>query len=267
MSHIRTMLRIRKVLDVFFIIIAYCGIVAAIIYSITFSRLIMSVKILKRIPRTAASMPILSISNHVASMDPPYDVGPINALGSFIKRLGPGSTPLIRGARRAVDDIPPTIAERITEFLAMNAPSVKIGFEKLLELVSKVKVPLAMAVGVAAIAGIVYTVWKLYQHFTPQKAQQATSQIMKDLEATAPDLVKVPGWYETIKEQVEAAINSGDEADTIKTLAAIKEAVIARQKTISPGNVGGGICLLPGIRDQAPRTARKNVGRGLKVAM
>lgn len=151
------------------------------------------------------------------------------------------------------------VGERIQEFVAQNLPKLDISPAAIAGLASKLKMPLIAAVGVAAVAGLAYLVYKLYTNRA--SISETISTVMSDLKNIAPDLTRIPGWLDSIKKEVSDAF-SGDAPSALKKLIKIKDAVLDHQKSINPSGVGAGINM---FGQSAPR--HRHRGAGLKSVM
>lgn len=179
--------------------------------------------------------------------------------------------------RKSADDLPLSTIDRIKESIVFNAPALASAMDKgtIMNLLSKLKLPIMITLGIAAIASIAYLAYRLYGHYTAKKKQETIDAIMKDIEATAPDLVNVPGWRESIRNEVDEATSSKDAQHMVERVAAIKASVIKHQQTINPNNVGSGINIYkhlpmhdyPVYVHHEARPLRPKKGRGLRVAM
>lgn len=214
----------------------------------------MSVKILQR--RTHA--PMMRGAPPMSSSIP----GILNSKWNAFKE---GLSPLFANASRARKSADPeghSVPDRIREFFFQNAPTIasNIDMDTIGEITSKLKMPLLVTVGIAAAAGLAYLVYKLYTN----RASIASTidNVMQDLKSVAPDLTKVEGWADNIKQEVTSALSSDSPATALEKLVKIKDAVMGHQKSIS-GHVGSGINHL---RERPSRHPRGR-GAGLKTPM
>ncbi len=165
-------------------------------------------------------------------------------------------------ARKSADPEGFSVPDRIREFFFQNAPSIASGIdmEKIGEMVKGLKLPLLVAVGVAAAAGIAYLVYKLYTNRAT--IAESVDSVMNDLKSVAPDLTKIDGWADSIKKEVTDAFASGNPNTAFERLVKIKDAVMGHQHSIS-GHVGSGINHL--VRQNSTRRyyqPRRLQGRG-----
>ncbi len=193
----------------------------------------MSVKVLRRIQRPQKNMPDLFDSR-------------LDAIKSLFS---------LRGARKSASGESPSAIESVKEFFTMNAPDISIS--SIAEMASKLKTPLIVALGVAAVAAIIYLVYKVYTNKEP--IQKAISDFIADIRNVAPDLTAVPGWLDSIRNEVVEAFAAGSPATIVERLVRIKNAVLGHQKSINSNNIGRGLLELP--------SPGKHVGYGLKVPM
>jgi hypothetical protein len=162
--------------------------------------------------------------------------------------------------------MPLGMLDRIKESIVFNAPGIAsaasslsglLDSDVLGQVLSRLKLPAIAALGVAFVSGLAYLAYKLYNRYTTSGADEAVEKIMADLSNTAPDLMKVEGWYDKILgEVIDAVESSNDPSVLVEKIAAIKTAVIEHQKTISPERIGSGISLFAG----------RKKGGGLRVA-
>lgn len=215
----------------------------------------MSVKILRR-----THAPLMRPAPPYSSNLPGLFSGVASSLKSGLSSLLPAAT--LR-ARKSADPAGFSVGERIREFIFQNAPSAAqdLDMDKIMEFASKLKMPLVALVGIAAAASIIYLVYKLY---TNRASIAATiDNMMADLKSVAPDLTRVPGWFDTIKREVVEAFSADNPASVVERLVKIKDAVIGHQQTIGDGKVGAGINYL-----LTPRGRRKGRrGAGMKVPL
>lgn len=170
-------------------------------------------------------------------------LGPISALmgslGSFFRDTG---TQMAR-ARKTADGEPFGIVDRVREFINMNAPGITLDDAAsgltLAQLLSKVKGPATAVLGAAALATIAFLVYKLYTNRA--SIAETVDRFMADLRSTAPDLIKVPGWLDSMRRSVATALKSDSPAAAVSALADMKGDVIERQESIAPDRVGSGI--------------------------
>ncbi len=149
----------------------------------------------------------------------------------------------------------PGVADRIGEYISTNFPNLGVNAATIGTIASKLKMPLVAAVGVAAAAGLAYLVYKLYTN--RETIPETIRTFMNDVKSTAPDLSKIPGWFESIKNEVSNAVSGKSPATILERLVKIKNAVLGHQTTIAPA--GGSINYF------SPTPARS--GGGLKVPL
>lgn len=220
----------------------------------------MSVKVLMRTHKTP-----------VVTSTPSLFESRWDAFKSWLPSLRNDGEPLTFGRRKTADGLPPSMASNIKEFFALNFPSL-IDPAAIANMASKVKLPLGIAVGVAAVAGLAYAVYKLW---TGQwKLPEAVKSILDDLKAAAPDLTKLPGWFDSIKAEVNDAFKSDNPATIVERLTKIRDAVMGHQKSINPSGSGGGIDFFydlglrhHGINPPGGRLKPYGAGRGVKIPM
>lgn len=194
----------------------------------------MSIKVLRRVHKPIQStMPALFESR-------------LEAIKSWL--------PSLRGSRKSASGDAASALELIKEFFTMNAPDISLA--NITALASKLKMPLLIAVGIAAVAAIIYLVYKVYTN--RESIQAAIDEFMADLKNVAPDLVKIPGWLDSIKHEISDAFSMENPAGIVERLVKIKDAVMGHQKTISPANMGSGLLYIPG---------HSHHGGGLKVPL
>lgn len=202
----------------------------------------MSVKILQRRTRLSPTSGISMVKN----MDPPVTYNPIpNILGN-IDRAFPH--------RKSVDGAPLSLLDRVKEFIHFKKPNINLA--NVGDVLQRLKVPGLVLLGVAFVAGLVYLAYKLYRNWSDKKAAETVDKIMADLRETAPSLMEVPGWFEKVRAEVEAAVYSGDETQMVESIAKIKTEIIEKQKSIGE-KVGAGIDLFA----ESPRIHTR-IGRG-----
>lgn len=187
----------------------------------------MSVKTLYR--RSKLS-PIHNIT--MANMDPPVKYNPIPDIFTRIDKSFPH--------RKSADGEALSFIDRIKEFIHFKKPNIDL--PPVGEMLQKLKVPGLVILGVSFIAGLIYLAYKLYKNYSAQKAEDTINKIMADLVETAPDLMKLPGWSEKIRAEVEYAVTSGSENSMVEEIARIKTSVIDKQKSMG-AKVGSGIDL------------------------
>jgi hypothetical protein len=145
-------------------------------------------------------------------------------------------------------------AAAIQSFLASKISSVDAA--SVASLAGTLKVPLLIALGIAAAAALAYLVYLVYTHREP--IGNAINKVIADLKSIAPDLTAIPGWLDNIKREVADAFSSSNPATALEKLAKIKKAVLGHQVGINPSNVGSGIDLFG---------HHSHMGGGLKVPM
>lgn len=145
--------------------------------------------------------------------------------------------------RKTADGGPISFLSRIKEFVARNKPNISVDWTKVSDVLEKIKAPTFIILGVAFIAGVSYLAYRLYKNFSENKAKETIDKIMKDLEETSPDLLKVHGWRQSVRNEVAGAVLSGNENTMIDKIMKIKEKIIEHQNTINPQNTGNGIDL------------------------
>lgn len=194
----------------------------------------MSVKTLRRITQQQR--------NIVSGTDAPQST----VLGRLFNSAGEEGSEFLHNMgrhRKSADDLPLSTVDRIKESIVFNAPALAAAMDKgtLMSLLSKLKLPIMITLGIAAIAAIAYLAYRLYTHYTSKKREETIDTIMKDIEATAPDLVNIEGWRESIRNEVEEAVSAKDAQHMVAKVAEIKANVIKHQQSINPTNVGSGI--------------------------
>jgi hypothetical protein len=136
-----------------------------------------------------------------------------------------------------------TFAQKVSEFIARNAPKVEPG--AVMDILQKAKTPLLVTLGVTAAAGLIYLAYKLYKHFTEKSARETVETIMADLRNVAPDIFNVPGWEAQVETDVMNAVTSGPE-NMVNEIARIKATLIDKQQKTNPRGMGAGINMFPG---------------------
>jgi len=195
---------------------------------------------------------------------------PSDAGSDFIHRMG--------RHRKSADELPLSTIDRIKESIVFNAPSLAAVMNNttLRDILSKLKLPLIATLGISFIAGLAYLAYRLYTNYTTTRKRETIDTIMKDIEATAPDLVGVQGWRESIRNEVEEATNRNTPADLVSAIAGIKSAVIKHQHSINAENIGSGINMFAAMHNypthaqHAARTLPAHMrgrGRGVRVPM
>jgi hypothetical protein len=142
--------------------------------------------------------------------------------------------------RKSADGGPLSIGERVQEFIARNAPNITIDPTFVFDTLKKMKTPIIAALGIAAVAGLVYLSYRLYKHFTAPKANEAANTMMADLHNLAPDVFAIDGWEAAVRSRVEAAVNAGPEG-MVEQLAQIKAELQEMQHKTKPEALGAGI--------------------------
>lgn len=122
------------------------------------------------------------------------------------------------------------------------------------------------AIGIAAVAGLIYLVYKLWKaHQTGDRrsiidtARHLANEVLEDFKHSAPDLFAIPGWLDQIKRQIADAVGSGDPATVLGRLASIKEEIVGHQGRMDPAKIGKGLIL---ARAQAANGGQRRTGRG-----
>lgn len=154
-------------------------------------------------------------------------------------------------ARKSADpDVPLSFIDKVREFIHFNAPKVDLG--EISEMLGRAKLPLLAVLGVTAAAGIAYLAYKAYHNRGNIGA--IVSKLMDDIKATAPDVMKVPGWFESVRTHISDAVNSlaDSPAKLINKLAKIKEEMINHQSQIAPAGSGINLC------------AKRHSGKGIR---
>lgn len=219
----------------------------------------MSVKILRRThaPFMRAPTPL-----HTTSV-PGLISSKLNAVKESLSPLFTQAT----RARKSADPDGFSVPDRIREFFFQNAPTIasNMDIDKLDEILGKLKMPLVVAIGIAAAASLAYLVYKLYTNRAT--IAETIDNVMKDLKAVAPDLTKIEGWADSIKKEVTDALYSNSPDTALERLVKIKDAVLGHQKSMT-GSVGSGINFLHEKRyRRVTRPIRANRGGGIKVPM
>jgi hypothetical protein len=146
------------------------------------------------------------------------------------------------GHRKTAEGAPLTIMEKIREFIVQNKPNITADPSAIIAAAKRVKMPLLAVAGVAFIAGVSFLAYKLYKHWSEGKANETIAKIMKDIEASTPDLLRMDGWREQIHQEVSDAVHAGSPEEMTKRITEIKTAVIEKQRS-SGKAVGAGIDL------------------------
>lgn len=201
---------------------------------------------------------------------------PRSFMDTFLDKFTDFTTAASR-ARKPAGDEPLSVFDRVKEFFVFNGP--RIDLETLQQLMSKVKMPLLIALGVAAAAAVAYGVYRLYKHFSTAKTEEERQQaeenaletFVKDVRSVAPDLMKIEGWEASLRAEAEKAIlEHSDPASLVEKLTKIKAAAKEHQESINPANVGSGLGLME-IKAMTRRPGKqqkhKKVGRGARVPM
>ena len=214
----------------------------------------MSVKILRRTHAPLMNAPAAQTSTSIPGL-----------LRSKFNEVRNSLSPIVNQASRARKSADPegfSAGERIREFIFQNAPKIAqdMDMEKLGEIASKLKMPLVVAVGVAAAAGFAYLIYKLYTNRAT--IAETIDNIMADLKSIAPDLSKIEGWAEHVKKEVSEALSSHSADTALERIVKIKDAVLNHQVNTS-GRVGHGINFL----QQSQRRPVRGRGAGLKTPM
>ena len=171
--------------------------------------------------------------------------------------------------RKSASGGPLTIAERIGEFIARNKPNIDIDMPSLVTTLANLKVPALAILGIAFVSGLAYLAYKLYNNWSASKAEETVNKIMKDFEETTPDLLDIPGWYDQVRNEVVAAVNTGNEKDMVERVAAIKNSIMEKQQSMG-GRVGGGIDLIDSYangRGIVPMEIYQPIAHGAGVVM
>lgn len=231
----------------------------------------MSVKILNRTRLgRPTSVPVLA-TIRLPSGGPSARLGPVRNVGFADKMSTVFRAFSDGGTRKTADGAPPSILEKIREFITQNVPKFSGDTQFVSDLVQKLKVPAIAALGIAFVGGLAYLAYRLYKHHTQKNVDSTVSAVMADIQSTTPDLLKIPGWADTIRAEVTAAASAGgDPAAFVEKIAAIKSAVIAHQKSINPSRVGSGFNMIsfrisPGLRGHRRAQQRSGTGGGIKV--
>jgi hypothetical protein len=198
------------------------------------------VKILNRRHAPEIKVPTSLLSRFAASAK--------NTFGNIAAHF---SGPPARGKQKlgfdpseAID--PSTIVGKVQNLLLPLVGYVDSGV--LRQMLSKMKVPLIAAVGIASVAGLAYLAYRLWEsrqeHSGVTQQEKTTAQIfMEDLRKSAPDLFKIEGWQDTVARHVTEIIRTADAADLVAKLAKLKEEVLEQQSKIGPPQHGGGFML------------------------
>jgi|ERR1700744_1674967 len=160
----------------------------------------------------------------------------------------------IFAARKSASGGPLTVAERVGEFIARNKPNLNIDTSAIASIASKLKVPGLALLGVAFVAGVSYLAYKLYRKWSDSNAEAAINKIMEDLKSTAPDLFKIPGWADQVRNEVIEAVSSGNDVAMTEKILQIKTAVVEKQNSMGKP-VGAGIDLF--YDKQSPRYTKR----------
>lgn len=186
----------------------------------------------------------------------PKELSLLQRIGHAFDSFGTAAT----RARKPAGDEPLTIAERIKESLIANFPNLSSGiFTALPELMAKVKGPLLATLGVAAVAGIAYLVYRLYKKYTGDRAAQTVDAFVQDVKASAPDLVAIEGWEDSIRNEAAAAVAELPPAELVEKLAKIKASALEHQHDTKPENVGSGLSI-DELKDFIKEAKKSRVG-------
>lgn len=182
-------------------------------------------------------------------------------LSNMIPTVPPAASSAIDSLRQGVEDlaivasrarkpadpnVPLGLIDKVREFIHFNAP--KVNLSAITDILSKVKTPLIATLGIAFVAGISYIAYKIYTN--RESIKHGIDQIMKDITSTAPDLLKVPGWAQSIYDTVSNYVHqySHEPSKLISKIMEVKDMIIKHQSTINPANVGSGINMIKHMR-------------------
>jgi hypothetical protein len=154
--------------------------------------------------------------------------------------------------KKSASGQPLTIGERISDFIAFNKPNVNLG--AMGPLLQKLKIPSLIIAGISFVAGLAYLAYRLYSNWSDKKANETIEKIMKDFSETTPDLLKLPGWYDQVKNEVTQAVRSGNDKHMVEQITKIKTAMIEKQKSMGHA-VGSGFDLF--------EDSDRRIGRGI----
>lgn len=194
------------------------------------------VKVLYRTSKLGPTTRISMVPN--LDMDPPVKYG---ATSSFFDNIG-SKIGSFFPHRKSASGEPLTIAQRISEFIHFNKPNISLDMDSFIATLQRLKVPGLAILGVAFVAGVAYLAYRLYKNWNEKKAAETVNKIMKDFEESTPELLQLPGWYEQVKNEVVAAVNSGSDTQMVELIAKIKTALVEKQQSMGK-QVGSGIDL------------------------
>lgn len=114
----------------------------------------------------------------------------------------------------------------------------------LMTYLQRLKLPLVAIVGVAAVAGLAYLAYRLWNarrnHQGAAEEHKAASMITKDFEDSVPDLIAA-GWGDTIKQGVADIVHSAPESEFVDRLARFKAELMEKQAKIAEVPHGGSL--------------------------
>lgn len=162
-----------------------------------------------------------------------YDVYGLGKPPSIIDRI---KRSIQRSTNLSGTDTTGSVTDKLKEYLT---PLVDVSSISSIIKMAGNKLPLI--IGIAAMAGIIYLtykIWDAHQKGDLAKAQKeisnAYNEIMSDLKSRAKDLFQIPGWVESIGDRVKDALHLDNPSSTISTLADIIHDVVTQQKTMAP---------------------------------
>jgi len=187
------------------------------------------IKVLRRIPKISP----------LPNFDPPSDLSKSKSMISYLDSF------FVH--RKSSYDRPLTIGERIAEFIRLKKPDINMN--DISPLVQRLKVPGFVLLGVAFIAGLSYMAYRLYSNWSEKKANETIDSIMQDFSETSPELLRIHGWYDKVRNEVSEAVNSKDDVHMVEQIAKIKTSLIEKQQSMGH-LVGSGIDLFKCIQNK-----------------